>query len=105
MFLVHFLVEAAQEVDGIQILPATEFVGYPFALFAGIIQIQHRCDSIHAQTVDVILVEPEHGARHQKASYFAAAIVENVSLPVRMETLPRIGMFVEMCPVEVSQPV
>ena len=32
---------------------------------------------IHAQAVDMIFVEPEHGARHQKAAHFGAAVIED----------------------------
>ena len=87
------------------IFASAEFVGNPFALLAGVIEVEHGGDRIHAQAVDVILVEPEHRARHQKAANFGASVVEDVRLPVGMETLPRIGMLVEMRAVEVGQAV
>ena len=92
MLFVGFLVEPAQEVDGFEIFASAEFVGDPLAFLARIIEIEHGSDGIHAQAVDVVLVEPEHRARHQEAADFIAAIVEDVRLPVGMESLARVGM-------------
>ena len=70
MLFVGFLVEAAEEVDGFEIFASAEFVGNPLALLARIVEIEHGGDGVHAQAVDVIFVEPEHGARHQEAADF-----------------------------------
>src|ERR1700688_3821711 len=103
MFFVGFEIEAAQKFDGFQVLSPAKLVGNPLALLARVVKIEHRSDRIHAQAVDVILVEPEHGARHQETSNFAASVVKNESLPVGMKTLPRIGMLKQMRAVEVSK--
>ena len=79
--------------------------GNPFAVLARIIEIEHRGDGVHAQAVDVIFVEPEHRTRHQEAADFGAAIVEDVSLPVGMKSLARIGVLVEMRAVEIGEAV
>ena len=105
MLLVGFLVEAAQKVDGFEVLAAAEFVGDPFALLARIIEIEHGGDGVYAQAVDVIFVEPEHGARHQEAAHFVAAVIEDVGLPVGMKALARVGMLVKMRAVEVGEAV
>ena len=105
MLFVGFLIEAAEEVDGLEVFASAEFVGNPFALLARIIEIEHGSDRVHAQAVDVILVEPEHRARHQKAADFTASVVEDVSLPVGMESLARVGVLVEMRAVEVGEAV
>ena len=105
MFFVSFLIEAAQEIDGVEIFASAEFVGNPLALLARVVEIEHGGDGIHAQAVDVIFVEPEHGARHQKAAHFGAAVVEDVRLPVGMESLARVGVLVEVRAVEVGEAV
>ena len=105
MLFVGFLIEAAQEVDGVEVLAAAEFVGNPLALLARVVEIEHGGDGVHAQAVDVIFVEPEHGARHQEAAHFGAAVVEDVRLPVGMEALARVGVLVEVRAVEVGEAV
>ena len=94
MLFVGFLIEAAEEVDSLDVFPSAVFVGNPLTLLAGVIEVEHGSDRIHAQAVDVVFVEPEHGARHQKTANFGAAVVEDVGLPVGMETLPRIGVLI-----------
>ena len=73
--------------------------------FARVVEIEHGGDGVHAQSVDVIFVEPEHGARHQEAAHFGASVVEDVSLPVGMKSLARVGVLVEMRAVEVGEAV
>src|ERR1700693_152548 len=105
MLFIRFLIEATKEVDGVEILASAKLVGNPFTLLAGVVEIKHGSDGIHAQAVDVIFVEPEHGARHQEAAHFGAAIVENVGLPVGMESLARVGVLIKMRAVEVGETV
>src|SRR5713226_2279608 len=105
MFFIGFKVEAAQEFDRFEILASAVLVGNPFSLFAGIVEIEHGGDRIYPQAVDVVALEPEHGARHQEAADFGAAVIENERLPIRMETLARIRMFVKVRAVEVGEAV
>ncbi len=77
MFFIRLEVEAAQKLDCFEILASAEFVRNPFSFLAGIVKIEHGCDRIYAQAVYVVALEPEHGARHQEAADFGAAIVEN----------------------------
>src|SRR5580704_2775786 len=105
MFFVNFLIETAKKIDRFQVLAPAEFIRNPLALFAGVVEIKHGSDRIHAQAVDVIFVEPEHGARHQKAANLGAAVVEDVRLPVGMEALARVGVLVEMSAIEVGKAV
>src|SRR5438094_9052026 len=53
----------------------------------------------------MIDVEPEQRARKQKTANLASAVIEDGALPIRMEALPRIGVFVKVGSVEVGQPV
>ncbi len=88
------LIEAAQKRDRPQIFPAAIAVGNPFARLTRIVQIQHRSDRIHAQTVGMIAFQPEQCAAEQKTAHFMAVVVKDVRLPVGMKTLPRVGVLV-----------
>ena len=105
MFLVGLLIESAQEVDRFEILAPTVLIRNPLTLLAGVVQVQHRRDRVHAKSINVILVQPEHRTRHQEAAHFSATVIEDVCFPVGMEALPRVRVFVKMCPVEICQPV
>ena len=59
----------------------------------------------HPQAIHVIFVQPEHGAGHEKAAHFIAAVVVDVSVPVGMKTAAPVGMFEEMRPVKVREAV
>jgi len=52
-------VHALYEIDSMEIFAAAELIGNPFAGLAGVIEIKHGSDGVHAQAVDVVLVEPE----------------------------------------------
>src|SRR5205814_6230120 len=55
--------------------------------------------------IGVIFVEPEPGAAGEHGPDFTAAVIEDVAAPVRVIALPRIGVLVEMRPVEICEPV
>ncbi len=61
-------VHALEESYGGEILPATEFVGNPFAGLAGIIEIEHGSNGVYPEAVDVVLVEPEESVGDETAS-------------------------------------
>src|SRR5260370_41836577 len=105
MLFVGFEVEAAQEVDGLQILAPAELVGNPFTLLARVVEIEHGSDGINAKAIGMIFVQPEHGARHQEAAHFAAAIVKDERLPIGMKALARVGVLEQMSAVEESEAV
>src|SRR5262249_38526984 len=98
-------VELLQELNGVQILVTSVRIGYPLTLFATVVQIQHGRDRIYAQSVNVILLQPEQRAAAQKVAYFGAAIVENRAVPFRVISLAWIGVLIQMSTVEISQPV
>src|SRR6202140_5012417 len=95
MLFIRLLIEATKEVNCVEILASAVLVGNPFTLLARVVEVKHGSDGIHAQAVDVIFVEPEHGTRHQEAAHFGAAVVENVGLPIGMESLTRVGVLVK----------
>ena len=73
--------------------------------FARVIQIQHRCDGVHAQPVDVVLLQPEHRVRDQEGADLVAAVVEDQRAPIAMLALARIGVLVQGGAVEECQAV
>src|SRR5262249_17232044 len=63
----------------------------------------HRGHGIHAQTVDVILVQPEERVAYKKIAHFISAIVENERAPILVLALARVLVLVEMGPVELGE--
>ena len=102
---VRQLVEAPQEIDGLQVLVAAVLVGDPLAGLARVIEVQHGGDGVHAQAVDVILLQPEQRVRDQERAHLVAAVVEDQGAPVAMLALARIGVLVERGAVEEHQAV
>src|SRR6202035_3171514 len=79
---VDALVETAQEGDRLQVLAPAVLVGDPLAGRARVVEINHGGDGVDAQAVGVVAVEPEAGGAGEEAPHLAAAVVENVALPV-----------------------
>jgi hypothetical protein len=102
---VRQFVEAAQKVDGFQVLVAAVLVGNPLAGLARVIEIEHGGHRIHAQAVDVILLQPEQRVGNQERAHFVAAVVEDQRAPVAMLALARVGVLVERGAVEKRQAV
>ena len=53
----------------------------------------------------MIFVQPEHGARHQEAAHFGAAIVKDERLPVGMEALAKVGVLEQVGAIEEGEAV
>src|SRR5712692_4820328 len=105
MFFVYLLVETAKEVDRVQVFATAILVGDPLPLLARIIEIKHGSDRVYAQAIDVILVEQIGRASCRETADFIASVIENVRLPVGMKALAGVGMFEQVCTVEVGQTV
>src|SRR5262249_52436041 len=99
------LVEAFQELDGVQVFIAPEGVGDPFPRFAGIVEVEHGGDGIDSESVDVVAIEPEQGITEEEISDLGAAVVEDLGAPVAMFAQPGIGMLVEMRAIKVAKAV
>ena len=102
---VQDFVQALEERDGGQIFAPAELVGNPFAGRARIVEIEHGGDGVHAQAVDVILVDPEKRVGDQEILHFVAPVVEDQRAPIGMRALARVGVLVEMRAVENCQAV
>ncbi len=78
-------------------------IGQPFALFSGIIQIQHRGHRIHPQAVGMVGIHPVQSVGNEERTHLVATIIKNGALPVGVKTLARIGMIVQVRAVEIGQ--
>src|SRR3990172_3972908 len=103
-FVCHF-VEAPEELGRLQVLAAAETVGLPPAFLSRIVEVEHRGDRVHTERVGMIAIEPEGGAREKEARDLAPAVVELETVPVGMDALSRVGVLVEVGPVEKAEPV
>ena len=98
-------VELLQEIDRFEILAAAVSIRRPLAVLARVVEIDHRGDRVHAQAVDVILLDPEQRIRDQEIAHFVAAVVEDLRAPLRVLAAPRIGVLVQVRAVELGEPV
>ena len=57
-------VDFLQELHGVEIFAAAVLVGQPFAVFAGVIEVEHGCHGVNTQAINVELVEPVEGIGH-----------------------------------------
>src|SRR5205814_10028798 len=96
-------VELFYESDRFQVFAAAKLIRQPLAFFAAVIEIEHRCDCIDSQSVQVKLAQPEQRVRDQKVANFIPAIVKDVSAPIGMLAPSGIEMFVERRAVEARQ--
>src|SRR5208337_3082571 len=80
--LVYQGVESFKKLYGLNVLAPAEFIGQPLAGSTGIVQVQHGRDGVHAQAVNVILVEPKQCVGEQKGADLGALEVECERAPV-----------------------
>ena len=72
---------------------------------ARVVEVEHRRHGVHAQAVDVVLLEPEQRVAQQEVADLVAAVVEDERAPVLVLALPRIGVLVERRAVEAREAV
>ena len=89
-----------EEVDGLEVFSSTVDVRMPLARLAAVIQVQHRGDRVHAQRVDMVLVQPEAGVGHQEVAHFAASEIEHIGAPIRMLATGRVRILVQRRAIE-----
>ena len=99
------LVQELEKGDGLQVLPPAVAVRHPLACLSPVVEVQHGRHGVHAQAIDVVLVEPEARTRGEERAHFVPAVVEDRARPVRVMALARIGVLVEVRAVEETEPV
>ena len=80
-------------------------VGDPFSLRTAVIAIEHRCHRIHAQPVDMVFLQPVNRIGNQEVGNLGAAVVIDQGVPILMEPLLWVRMFIEMRSVKLRQPM
>ena len=98
-------VHALEEVDRVQILAAAELVGNPLAGFARVVEIEHGGDSVHAEAVNVVLVQPEKRVGDEVVLDLIPAVIVDERTPIGVRALARVGMLVKMRAIELREPV
>src|SRR5271165_7278124 len=89
------LIKLFDEGDRLQVFMTPELIGDPLARLPRVVQVEHGGDGVHAKAVDMVLVQPEHGAGEQKSADFIAPEIVNQGAPVLMFALARILMLVK----------
>ena len=97
------LVDLFDESDGFEILTAAESVWHPLAFGSGVVQVEHRGDRVHPQAVHMKLLDPVEGVGDEEVAHLVAAEVEHQGAPIRVLTLPRVGVLIERGAIEARQ--
>ena len=92
-----------KEFNSLQILISAIFICDPFSILLTIIKIKHGSNSIHTKSVYVALLHPVKGICDQEVLNLRAAIIVNLSSPVRMFSLSRICMLIYCSSVKIHQ--
>ena len=98
------LVELLDESDRLEVFVSAILIGDPLSRLPRVVEVQHGGDGIHAQAVDMVLVQPEHRAGKQEGADFIAPEIVNQGPPVLMLALAWILMFVKARAVEERSP-
>ena len=80
-------------------------IGNPLAVIFAVVQIQHGSDCIHTDSVCMVLFGPEQGIGNQEIGNLRSSVIINQSSPVRMCSLPRIGVFIDAGAVKRCQSI
>src|SRR4030095_11992387 len=94
MCAVDFRIEASEKLDGLNVFAASESVRYPFDFLSGVVEVKHRGDRINTKSIHVIVLQPEHGRTQQEATDLMTSVIEDVAVPVLVQSLPGIGVLV-----------
>ena len=92
-----------EQRDGLEVLASAVDVGLPGAGLTRVVQVEHGGNGVNAQTVDVELLQPVGGVRHQEVAHLGPAEVEHQRAPVLLLAAARVGVLVQGGAVEVRQ--
>jgi hypothetical protein len=96
-------VDAAEERHRVEIFAAAVLVGQP--VLARVIKVEHGRDGVHAEAVDVVLLDPEKGVGAEEGGDLGALGVEGEGAPLVVLAAARIGVLVEAGAVETREAV
>ena len=96
-------IEMLEKLYRIVILIAAIFIGKPLTVLLAIIKIEHRCNCIHSDTVNMEFPEPVEYVCYKEILDLCLGIVEYLGSPVGMLSEPRIRMLVNARSVELTE--
>ena len=96
-------IDMFEKLNRFEIFILTVFICDPLAIFLAIIQIEHRCDSIHTQSVYMIMLNPHERTANQEVLHFIFAIIKDLCSPVRMLSHTGIRIFIQTGTVKIRQ--
>ncbi len=83
--------------EGVGILTAVVVVGIRTeGLAEAVIIVKHRCDTIEAEAVEVIFLEPVFAVGEQEMEHFILAVVETQRIPCRMLAARTVGVEIQI---------
>ena len=97
---VQRLVQLLEERDRVEVLVPAEHVRHPLAGLARVVEVEHRGDGVDADPVGVVLAQPVERVREQEVPHLRPAEVEDERAPVGMRAAARVGVLVQVRPVE-----
>ena len=98
-------VQLLQESNRLQIFLAALGVLLPLAVLAVVVEIEHTCHGIHAQTVHMVVVHPEHSAGRKEAGNLVHSVVKDHCPPLFMLAAAGVGVLIAGGAVKHIQPV
>src|SRR5205807_1077723 len=60
---------------------------------------------IDPQPINMVLTQPEQGTGDQEIAHLGASIVKDIGTPFFMFALARIGIFIQVCAIQITQGV
>ena len=69
-------------------------VGDPLAFVARIIAVEHRGHRVHAQSIHMVLLDPEERACEEKIAHLVTAVIEDQRAPVGVRAFARVLVLV-----------
>ncbi len=99
----HHLVHALEERGRFEILDAAVLVGYPLALAAAVVAVDHRGDGVDPEPVDAVALAPEGRVGQQEICDLAAAVVVDQRVPVHVPAFARVDVLVKRGAIEASE--
>ena len=80
------------------------YVGDPLVRLTAVVAIEHAGHGVNTQAVKAKALQPVQRVADQKIAHFIAAEVVDQGVPVGVETLAAVSVFVEVGAVEMGQP-
>ena len=99
----HGMIQLLEKGHRFEILTTSEAVAQPLPPLAPVVEVQHRSHRVHAQAIDVELLDPVERVGQQKIAHLIARIIEDVRAPLGVITESWIFVFVAGGTVEAPQ--